>query len=1057
MANTNVSLGSNYLALGRNKEARDYFKEALKLSTAIGYQSGIANSYGNLGNINSNLGKYDKAIDYSKKALDICNSIGDKTGIEKNSNNLGCVYFHLGEYNKAIKCLEKSFEIAKEMDNKLSVARAANNLGETYARLREYEKAISYSKVGLEISTAINNRSCMANSNGVLGNAYFFSGETERAIDYYKKNLELETAMGIKKGIAGANGNLGNAYCSLGEYDKAIDYYKTSFEISNSIGNRLQIATINSNLGSIYRKLGEYEKAIEHCKTGVEISIGTRDPFLLAGSYHNLGIAYQCKGEYEVASTELMKSISMFDELFLEKVPDQNKLAFTGKYFHVHKILMTCFTSSGRKESALLVIDLGRSKELHLSIERKRNSFDADMFSYARSIWSRIEKIEENLEIERIQNILQVGNDETSILVFAFDLENSLNVWVLNSDVIFKCLISDERLRKFPFLLNRFYTKIGVTVNRNSSFFQQDSLSNVDSFDSHLISPPAKPCKKGRLEDLYEKDPFPDHLSHETILKGLFDLLIQPIRDAVKGNKLIVVPDKQLFFVPFSSLIDENGRYLSQSYSIQVTPSLHTLTFTKKQHKNYELGFALFVGNPKVGKVSLNGKDFIPAELPKAAEEVNCLSKLFQAKPLVGSEARKKVVLSLLGGATIIHIAAHGEPNRGEIMLAPDLSLNESFSSPPNPDSYLLTQNDITGIALQAQLVVLCCCHTGQGEISSEGVIGIARSFLAAGARSVLATLWPISDDATKEFMEAFYGELLQGTSVCEALRRVMNLFQQYEREDYRSFLIWAPFTLYGEDVMFTKGDIKKIREKSECGFALFVGNPTSDLPKATEEVNSLSKRFKAKAFVEGEAKKQVLLGLLSGASIIHISAHIEPKQCAIMLSPCGSSNQGSLTLPKQDDFLTQRDVQGLSLKAGLVVLCLGHSEQDEISPEGVETLAQSFLEAGARSVLSILRHSDDDATTQFIKAFYNNLLHESSVREALEKTKELFEKHDKESHRSIVGRSPFTIFGEDVMFQKHDIEKIREKSHKMFSGFVVLPTDELTGSVQNFNLLDKP
>jgi CHAT domain-containing protein len=117
---------------------------------------------------------------------------------------------------------------------------------------------------------------------------------------------------------------------------------------------------------------------------------------------------------------------------------------------------------------------------------------------------------------------------------------------------------------------------------------------------------------------------------------------------------------------------------------------------------------------------------------------------------------------------------------------------------------------------VQARLVVLSCCYTGKGEITSEGVIGITRAFLAAGARCVLATLWPILNDyATKEFMEKFYGELCQETSVCEALQRTINFFQTHENNEYRSFWIWAPFTIYGEDTKFRKDEIEEIRKKS--------------------------------------------------------------------------------------------------------------------------------------------------------------------------------------------------------------------------------------------------
>ena len=118
-------------------------------------------------------------------------------------------------------------------------------------------------------------------------------------------------------------------------------------------------------------------------------------------------------------------------------------------------------------------------------------------------------------------------------------------------------------------------------------------------------------------------------------------------------------------------------------------------------------------------------------------------------------------------------------------------------------------------IAINARLVVLCCCHTGKCKISSEGVVGLARAFLCAGARSVLATLWRLHDEGTKEFMKIFYDEICNETSVCEALRRAMNVFQRHENKEFRSFKIWAPFTIYGEDVSFTRDDIEKIKRKS--------------------------------------------------------------------------------------------------------------------------------------------------------------------------------------------------------------------------------------------------
>ena len=190
------------------------------------------------------------------------------------------------------------------------------------------------------------------------------------------------------------------------------------------------------------------------------------------------------------------------------------------------------------------------------------------------------------------------------------------------------------------------------------------------------------------------------------------------------------------------------------------------------------LGFAFFVGNPTVGKVSFRGEEVEFPKLPYASGEAKCLASLFDAKPLVESAATKERVLKCIQGAGIIHIAAHGDEERGEIFLTPNPNYSEQGSRIPREKYYLLKERDIIGININARLVVLCCCDTGKGKVSSEGVVGLARAFLAAGTRSVLATLWPIHDEATKQFMQNPYYEILKETTLCEALRRTKNMFR---------------------------------------------------------------------------------------------------------------------------------------------------------------------------------------------------------------------------------------------------------------------------------------
>ena len=103
---------------------------------------------------------------------------------------------------------------------------------------------------------------------------------------------------------------------------------------------------------------------------------------------------------------------------------------------------------------------------------------------------------------------------------------------------------------------------------------------------------------------------------------------------------------------------------------------------------------------------------------------------------------------------------------------------------------------------MNARLVVLSCCHSSQGEVKAEGVVGIARAFLAAGARSVLASLWKIDDAATLKFMEIFYQQLVQAKqSASNSLNQAMKQMRQSEK--FNDVELWAPFVLIGDDVTF--------------------------------------------------------------------------------------------------------------------------------------------------------------------------------------------------------------------------------------------------------------
>ena len=156
----------------------------------------------------------------------------------------------------------------------------------------------------------------------------------------------------------------------------------------------------------------------------------------------------------------------------------------------------------------------------------------------------------------------------------------------------------------------------------------------------------------------------------------------------------------------------------------------------------------------------------------------------------------------------LVHIAAHGNERTGEIALSPNPGWSSKF---PQRNDYVLKMSDVQAANHRARLVVLSCCHSGRGRVfKGEGVVGIARAFLAAGARSVLVALWTIDDKATMVFMKSFYQHLKEGKTASASIHQSMKSLR--ESEEFSKSWYWAPFQLIGDDVKieFEADDVVK-------------------------------------------------------------------------------------------------------------------------------------------------------------------------------------------------------------------------------------------------------
>jgi len=283
-------------------------------------------------------------------------------------------------------------------------------------------------------------------------------------------------------------------------------------------------------------------------------------------------------------------------------------------------------------------------------------------------------------------------------------------------------------------------------------------------------------------------------------LQPLFDAIIGPISDLCQGDELIIIPDGPLFLAPLSAI--------SESIRIRTVPSLTSLKLITDSPEDYHTtNGALLVGDPCLEEV----KKPRFKKLPYAKQEVEMIGEILEISPLTGTAATKKEVLERIASVDLVHIAAHGRKETGEIALTPNLDWKKdqdqrsrTQKKGPEEKDYILKVSDVQAVRLRARLVVLSCCHSGRGEVKSEGVVGIARAFLAAGARSVLASLWAIDDEATMAFMKSFYQHLKEGKRASVALHQAMKSLRDSEK--FFAVKYWAPFVLIGDDVTLDFG-----------------------------------------------------------------------------------------------------------------------------------------------------------------------------------------------------------------------------------------------------------
>ena len=772
------NLGTVFLSVCQYTKAEEYLHKALTIRREISDRKGEASAYGNLGTLFQSVGQYNKAEKYHQKALTIRREIGDKKGEAADYGNLGTVFQSVGQYTKAEEYLTKALTIRREIGDKQGEASDYGNLGTVFLSVCQYTKAEEYLQKALTIRREIGDKQGEASDYGNLGTVFLSVCQYTKAEEYLQKALTIRREIGDRNGEASDYGNLGTVFFSVGQYTKAKEYLQKALTIWREIGHKRGVGTSYLNLGSLFRVSQDYTKSQEFAKKALEMSYEIGDIELQFSSHLGIALNTLLAGEdITVVVRNLYERIEKCEEIheFL-RGKDQSEISLFDEHASPYHLLCWLFIDARRYYEALYIAELGRSRAL------------ADILSDKYSVKKEI-SVNPHSWIG-IENIMDTNAFSSCLYISCFG--DHMCFWILkpNKTVVFR------------------HTSLKGSADKvfeNQAFGGSQVLRQEQCEDRSMLFSPyesSPPSFKSSQDDsfsalrLIEEG---DDKTQETGPPNLADcykMIIAPVADLLQEPEIVIIPDGLLYQIPFAALKDDNGKYLSDTFKIRIVPSLTTLKLIQNSPGDYcSKSGALIVGDPDVSVVYYQGKVIQLNSLPWARKEAETIGRLLGVQPLLGRDATKQAVLKSMHSVSLIHFAAHGYAERGEIALSP-----VSSCGTPHEEDYLLTMAEISQVRLTAKLVVLSCCHSASGQIRAEGIVGIARAFLASGARAVLAALWAVEDEATMWFMNRFYEHLVHGESASESLHQAMKSMRENHFSDVRQ---WAPFMLIGDDVTF--------------------------------------------------------------------------------------------------------------------------------------------------------------------------------------------------------------------------------------------------------------
>ncbi|WP_072722381.1 tetratricopeptide repeat protein [Planktothrix tepida] len=738
-------LGITYNSIGDYAKGIEYHYQALVLARERRDRLGEGSALGNLGISYHCISDYTKAIEYQEQSLKIAKEIDDHQ-VEGNSlGNLASVYSELGDYTRAIDFYEQQLAIARSTQDYRAAEEALGNLGKTHFVLGNYTKANEYAQQAMAVALQIQDYRGVATAlNNLGGIAFYEQGGAVKAIEFFHQALIIAQKLPDRRAEQGALGNIGSAYFTLSNYTAAIDYQQQSLAIAQEIQDHEGVAASLASLGVTYSALGDYAKAIDYCQQALKITQEIQHSPRLGEALHNLGTIQFFYGNLEAAARKLREGIQVWE--FLRAGLGSNdtyKVSLFERQSNTYGTLQQVLIAQNQPNAALEIAERSRARAFVELLARRLSPHPATQISISPPT------------IEQIQEIAKVQN--ATLVEYSIVDVDKLFIWVIKptGEIAFR------QIEIKPLSQQQKQAQGTSTLALENLVFKARKSIGVDEGGRDLgaISKVEAPVTN--------KSVYPE-------LQQLHEILIKPIAESLPTDPnahVIFIPQGSLFLVPFPALQNPHtNQFLVEQHTIVTSPSIQVLSLTHQpinliQKLPLKAEDILVVGNPIMPTVPFSSSPLKP--LAGAEGEAKAIASLLKTQPITGAAATKVDIVQKMSKSKLIHLATHGLLDDIKQLGVP----GAIALAPSEGDNGFLTTGEILELKLNAFLIVLSCCHTGQGKITGDGVIGLSRSFMTAGVPNLIVSLWSINDRSSALLMIKFYEIFLQkGTSVAIAL-----------------------------------------------------------------------------------------------------------------------------------------------------------------------------------------------------------------------------------------------------------------------------------------------